>query len=156
MKFNTYLKSKTGFSIIELLVVVAVLAIFCAIIANQAFAADLTYSSRVQTGDTPTVIGNKSATAISRLEFGNNWTNITANGTNSLGAGVTLDRVQVNTSGTTSTLVLREVTSAGATNVIATASTTAQGTLDYGIRVTGTLQAVSAGGAAHNVTISYR
>jgi type II secretory pathway pseudopilin PulG len=148
-----------GFSIVEIICVVAFIAILAVIGANivstKAEAADLTYSSPVQTGDSALVRDNKAAAAITRLEFGNRYLNIATNGTNNISGPVVVDRVIIATAGTTSSLVLSDVTTSS-TTTIATISTTSQAAIPLGIRTEGTLRAVTAGGAPADVTLSYR
>lgn len=118
-------------------------------------AQDLTYTNRIQTGDSSLVRENKARVSMNRLEFGNSALNITNAATNNITNAVVLDRVVVGTAGTGSTLVLSDVT-ASATNVIATLTTTAQTQLMFGVRLSGTLRAVTAGGTNANVTLIYR
>jgi hypothetical protein len=118
-------------------------------------AQDLTYTNRIQAGDSSLVRDNKARVSMNRLEFGNSALNITNAATNNITNAVVLDRVVVGTAGTGSTLVLSDVT-ASATNVIATLTTTAQTQLMFGVRLSGTLRAVTAGGTNANVTLIYR
>lgn len=137
-----------------LTIIVAALAV--AILSPApALAQDLTYSNRIQAGDSSLVRENKARVSINRLEFGNSALNITNAATNNITNAVVLERVVVGSAGTGSTLVLSDVT-ASATNVIATLTTTAQTQLMFGVRLSGTLRAVTAGGTNANLTLIYR
>ncbi len=125
------------------------------ILVAAAFAADLTYTTAPQSGDSDLVLRNKGLVAMARLERGNTYANVSTNGTNNYTGPVILDRLVVGTAGATSTLTLSDV-STSATNAIATISTTNQVSLPLGVRVEGTLRAVTAGGTPANVTLSYR
>lgn len=119
------------------------------------FAADLAYTTLPQSGDSDLVIRNKQAVAIARMERGNTYTNITANGTNSVTGPVVLERLVIGTAGANSTVTLSDVTST-ATNAIGTFSTTSQASLMLNVRTTGDLRAVSTSTTPANVTLSYR
>lgn len=147
-------QSKTGFSIVELLVAIVVLAVVGGGLYT-AFAADLTYPDTVQSGDSQLIRDNKQAVAITRLEYGNAFLNTASNGTNNISGPLTLDKVIIATGGTASTLTLTEVT-ASATNNIAVFSSVAQASLPVNLRISGTLRAVTAGDAPANVVLSYR
>jgi len=136
----------------KILIAILVMAVMSAAL----YAADLAYNALPQQGDSDLVIQNKQAVAITRMEFGNSYTNITAAGTNSLTGPLVLDRLVVGTAGATnSTLTLSDVTS-GATNTIGTFTTASQVSIPIGIRVQGNLRAVAAGSPAANLTLSYR
>jgi hypothetical protein len=136
-----------------ILLVVALVVTILSLAGVQA--QDLTYTNRIQAGDSSLVRDNKARVSMNRLEFGNSALNITNAATNNITNAVVLDRVVVGTAGTGSTLVLSDVT-ASATNVIATLTTTAQTQLMFGVRLSGTLRAVTAGGTNANVTLIYR
>jgi F0F1-type ATP synthase membrane subunit c/vacuolar-type H+-ATPase subunit K len=122
---------------------------------STAQAQDLTYSTRIQTGDSALVRDNKANVAITRLEFGNSALNITANGTNNITNSAVVERLVVGTAGATSAVVISDV-AGGATNVIATIGTTNQNTFSLGVRISGVLRAVTTGGTPANVTLIYR
>lgn len=126
-----------------------------ALTSLAALAGDLTYSSRIQDEDSDLVIAHKAAVSQNRLEHGNSYLNLTTSGTTTLAGPLTLDRVIVATGGTASSVVLTEVSGTTST-LIATIATTTPNTFTLGLRVTGTLRAVTTGAAPANLTLSYR
>ena len=150
MKNITHKLCTAGFSLLQLLLIMAALAI---IAPHSAMAADLEYTSLPQTGDSELILRNKQAVAATRLEFGNSYLNVATTGTNNIAGPVVLDRVVVGTAGVGATLSLLDVTASG-TTTIATMSTAAQASLSLGVRVSGTLRAITSGTAS--VTLSYR
>jgi hypothetical protein len=139
----------------SIITIQAALAVAFIVTLPAAHAQDLTYSNRIQTGDSGLVRDNKARVAMTRLEYGNSALNITNNATNNVTNAVVLDRVVVGTAGATSAVVVSDVT-ASATNVITTIGTTNQIVWPLGVRLSGTLRAVTTGGTPANVTVIYR
>jgi hypothetical protein len=143
---------KSTFQLFSLLLIVAFLAAFLSV-PTPAPAADLTYSTPLQTGDSELEISHKHAAAVVN---GNSYANITSSTTTVVksGSGV-LDRIVVNTAGSTHVLTIYDNT-AGSGTKIGTASANAQGTLHFNVRFATGLTIVSSGGTPADVTVSYR
>lgn len=128
------------------------------ILPMLALGGSLTYSPLVpQTGDSDLIINHKAAVAHCNLAAGNSYANITTSTTTVVKAspGV-LDRVVINTVGTTGSITIYDNASAGSGTKIATADSTALSgtTLSYNVAAANGITIVTTG--APNITVSYR
>jgi len=123
------------------------------------FAADLTYTTVPQTGDSDLVIRNKQAVAVTKLAAENGFLYIAASGTNAAVTNsvstnsVILDRLVINAAGAAaSTITLKT----GTNTVSVVSGASGPVALPYNLRLPSGLSVVTAGTNAPALTVGYR
>jgi hypothetical protein len=126
------------------------------VIAGICAASTLTYSPLApQTGDSDLIIAHKAAVAQTSLAGGNSFAHISTATTTVVKAspGV-LDKIQVNTVGSASTITIYDNASAGSGTVIASGVGTSLVTFNYNVATANGITIVTTG--TPDITVSYR
>jgi len=141
---------KTSFSLVELIIVIAIIALLSGFAVPAAHAGDLSYLTLVpQTGDSDLVMRNKfNLQSAPKL---NSY--ITASGTLALAPAVVFDKVVIGTAGSSDSKVIIQ----DGTNAIATISTASQAVLSVNTVITsGSMVVITSGSTAPKLTVIYR